>query len=66
MAIGMQQLYRDLGVEVKIAILMDATAGIAMMRRQGLGSAKQLSVEESAQAKDFEMRKVGSVRNLCA
>ena len=59
MAIGMQQLYRDLGVEVKIAVLMDADAGIAMMRRQGLGTAKHVAtqyfwVQERVQNKDIE------------
>ena len=32
--IGTQQLYKDLGTDLKILVLMDATAGIAMMRRQ--------------------------------
>ena len=45
MAIWMQQLYRDLGVEVKILVLMDVAAGIAMMRRQGLRTAKHVATQ---------------------
>ena len=48
---------------------MDATAGIAMMRRQSLRGAKHVAsqylwVQERIHAKDIEMRKVGAAENL--
>ena len=42
MGIGTRQMYEDLGVEMKVQVYMDATAGIAMMERQGLGSVKHV------------------------
>ena len=36
MGIGTKQMYHDLGVDVKIQILMDANVGISMRKRQGL------------------------------
>ena len=42
MGIGTQQLYQNLGVDLKIQVLMDAIAGIGMMRRQGLGNEKHI------------------------
>ena len=59
MGLGAQQLYQDLGVDLKIQVLMNATAGVAMMRRQGLGNAKHIAtqylwVQERIYAKDIE------------
>ena len=48
---------------------MDATAGIAMMRRQGLGGAKHIAtqflwVQDRLRAKDIEMNKIGTAEKL--
>ena len=69
MGIGVQRLFRDLGLDLKIRVSMDATAGIAMMRRQSLGGAKHtatqyLWVQERIHAKDIGKRKVGTAEKL--
>ena len=66
---GLQQLFRDFGVDLKLRVSMDATAGIAMMKRQGVGSAEHIAtqylwVQERIQATDVDMRKVGTAENL--
>ena len=68
MGIGLRQLFQDLG-EAQTRVSMDAIAGMAMAKRQGLGTAKHsctqyLWVQERIQAKDFDMRKVGADENL--
>ena len=65
MGIGTKQMYNDLGVDVKIQILMDANAGISMMKKQGLGSVKHVAtqylwVQENVYNKDVELLKVGT------
>ena len=44
-AIGLQQMLSDWGVTVSISLGMDATAGISMASRQGLGRAKHIHVQ---------------------
>ena len=56
-------------MDLKIRVSMEATAGIAMMRRQGLGNAKHIAtqylwVQERIYAKDIELRRVGTADNL--
>ena len=63
MGIGTRQMYEDLGVEMKVKVYMDATAGIAMMRRQGLGTVKHVAtqylwIQELVQNNEVELRKV--------
>ena len=44
-SIGIQQMLRDWGIEVSISLGMDATAGITMITRQGLGKAKHINLQ---------------------
>ena len=65
MGIGTNQMYCDLRINVKIQIVMDANAGISMMKRQGLGSVKHVAnqylwVQETVYNKDVELPKVGT------
>ena len=67
--IGLKQLYQYLGVELKLRVSMDATAGIAMARRQGLGTAKHICtqyiwVQERIRNQELELRKVQTKENL--
>ena len=45
MGIGVRQMYEDLGVALKVRVYMDATAGIAMLNRQGLGTVKHVATQ---------------------
>ena len=68
MGIGTRQMYEDLGVEMKVQVYMDATAGIAMMKRQGLGSVKHVAtqylwIQELVQNNEVELRKVPTTEN---
>ena len=61
-------MYEDLGVALKVIVYMDATAGIAMLNRQGLGTVKHvatqyLRVQELVQNKEVELRKVQTTEN---
>ena len=67
--IGLQQLFNDFGVGLKLRVSMDATAGMAMLKRQGFGTAKRIAtqylwVQERIHAKDMEFGKVGTTENL--
>ena len=70
MGIGVRQMYEDLGVALKMRVYMDATAGIAMLNRQGLGTVKHVAtqylwVQELVQNKEVELRKVQTTDNYC-
>ena len=67
--IGLKQLYANLGVAFKLRVSMDATAGMAMAKRQGLGTAKHsctqyLWVQERIRNQDVEVRKVATTENV--
>ena len=68
--IGLGHLFEDLGVALKPRISMDATAGTAMAKRQGLGTAKHICtqhylwLQERIQNQDIELRKVGATENV--
>ena len=66
--IGLRSLMHDLGMRSTVALAMDATAAISMMKREGLGLAKHIStqwlwVQERVKMKDFAIRKVGTKMN---
>ena len=66
---GLKQLYSDLGVELKLRVSMDATAGIAMAKRQGLETAKHMCtqylwVQDRIRNGEIELRKVSTTENL--
>ena len=68
MGIGDRQMYEDLGVALKVIVYMDATAGIAMLNRQGLGTVKHVATQylwcqELVQNKKVELRKVQTTDN---
>ena len=67
-SIGIQQMLRDWGIEVSISLGMDATAGITMITRQGLGKAKHINVQylwaqEALAPNRITLRKVKGTRN---
>ena len=67
--IGLGQVFEDLGVNLKIRVGMDATGGIAMARRQGLGTAKHICtqylwIQERVRNNDVELRKVLTTETL--
>ena len=67
-SIGLQQLLRDWGIEVSISLGMDATAGITMITRQGLGKAKHINVQylwaqEALAPNRITLHKVKGTRN---
>ena len=45
-AIGLQALFKDLGLETKIAVRSDATAAIGIVARVGLGKVRHLAVAD--------------------
>ena len=67
-SIGIQQMLRDWGIEVSISLGMDATAGITMITRQGLGKAKHINVQylwaqEALTPNRITLHKVKGTRN---
>ena len=67
-ALGLQSLARDLGIELKIQILTDATAAIGICRRRGLGRIRHLHtadlwVQDRLKRGDFSLTKVAGSDN---
>ena len=67
-ALGLQSLARDLGVELRIEILTDATAAIGICRRRGLGKIRHLHVsdlwiQDRLKTGDFKLTKVAGADN---
>ena len=61
-------MLRDWGIEVSISLGMDATAGITMITRQGLGKAKHINVQylwaqEALTPNRITLHKVKGTRN---
>ena len=62
-ALGLQALAADLGIQLRIEILTDATAAIGICRRRGLGKMRHLHVadlwvEDRLRRGDFQLTKV--------
>ena len=67
-ALGLQSLAKDLGVELRIEILTDATAAIGICRRRGLGKIRHLHVsdlwiQDRLKTGDFKLTKVAGTDN---
>ena len=67
-AMGLQALSRDMGVERKIALSIDASAAIALLHREGLGKAKHVEVQSlwlqtAVREKKIILNKVGTNYN---
>ena len=68
-ALGLQSLLRDLGWELKIRVLSDATAAIGIARRKGLGKIRHLDctdlwVQDKIRSKVIELGKVLGADNV--
>ena len=62
-ALGLQSVARDLGIEWKLRVHSDATAAIGICHRKGLGKIRHLAVadlwiQDKVRAKDFDLQKV--------
>ena len=62
-ALGLQALAADLGIQLRIEILTDATAAIGICRRRGLGKIRHLHVadlwvQDRLRRGDFQLTKV--------
>ena len=62
-SIGIRSMMADLGVEVRIRLITDATTGIAIASRRGLGKIKhldvaQLWVQAKVKSKELEVSKI--------
>ena len=65
---GAKSLLKDLGVEVKLVVQSDASAGIAMAEKQGLQRTKHLHtgflwIQEACKNGDVELQKIDTLRN---
>ena len=59
---------KNLGIEMNVNVFMDATAGIAMLRRQGLGTVKHVATQylwtqELVQNNEVVLQKVPTTEN---
>ena len=62
-ALGIQSIARDLGLDLKLKVLTDATAAIGIARRRGLGKIRHLDtadlwVQEKVRSGQIELVKV--------
>ena len=67
-ALGLQSLARDLGIQVNVEVLTDATAAIGICRRRGLGKIRHLHVadlwiQDRLRKGDFSLTKVPGQEN---
>ena len=67
-ALGLQSLARDLGIELKVQMFTDATAAIGICRRRGLGRIRHLHVadlwvQDRLKKGDFSLTKVAGSDN---
>ena len=68
LALGLQSLAKDLGIELNVHIYTDATAAIGICRRRGLGKIRHLHVsdlwvQDRLKRKDFTLTKVAGANN---
>ena len=68
LALGLQSLAKDLGIELNVHIYTDATAAIGICRRRGLGKIRHLHVsdlwvQDRLKRKDFTLTKVAGADN---
>ena len=68
LALGLQSLANDLGIQVAVEVLTDATAAIGICRRRGLGKIRHLHVadlwiQDRLRREDFTLTKVAGADN---
>ena len=66
--LGVRSLMEDFGEKTRMQLVVDATAAMAMLSREGLGRAKHIDtqcfwVQEKVKSRDFEIVKVASAKN---
>ena len=67
--LGLQSVARDLGCDLKILILTDASAAIGIVRRRGLGRVRHLDVtdlrvQEKISNKEVDVQQLAGCDNL--
>ena len=67
-AMGIQNVAKDLGIEIGIEMHVDASAAIGMMKRQGLGKLRHIEVRElwlqdAIKRKSISVHKIGTHEN---
>ena len=67
--LGVKELMRDLGMQLRTRVLTDASAAIGIASRKGLGRVRhievnQLWLQDKVGTKEIEIRKVESKKNL--
>ena len=67
-ALGMQSIAKDLGIDVDLDVLTDATAAIGICRRRGLGRIRHLAVadlwvQDRVAGGDFKLSKIKGTEN---
>jgi len=67
--LGIQSIFRDFGIEMKIELHSDATAAIGIASRQGLGRIRHVAVadlwvQQRLKAGDFTVHKVNGLDNI--
>ena len=67
-SLGLQSLASDLGIQLNVTVMTDATAAIGIARRRGLGKVRHLAtadlwVQDRIKKKDFALKKVAGSDN---
>ena len=67
--LGVKELMRDLGMQLRTRVFTDASAAIGIASRKGLGKVRhievnQLWLQDKVGTKEIEIRKVESKKNL--
>ena len=67
-SLGLQSLAADLGIQLDVTIMTDATAAIGIARRRGLGKVRHLAtadlwIQDRIRKKDFALKKIPGSEN---
>ena len=65
----MRSISRDLGSDMKILILTDASAALGIVRRRGLGTIRHLDatdlwIQEQVKSKEIDVQKIAGTENV--
>ena len=68
LALGLQSLAKDIGIDLHVEVLTDATAAIGICRRRGLGKIRHLNVadlwvQDRLRRGDFSLNKILGINN---
>ena len=68
-ALGVKSLFQDKGINIEVAVCIDAQATMHMLHREGIGHAKHIEVgylwiQEVVQRRRIVLRKVGTHSNI--